>query len=130
MHLRPYCPDDISSLAEIEGTCNLEDPLALYIFKDIEKKWTSYKSASARFLRNRILQPGTVCWVAETDKGDIGTGDQGKSGEGGEVVGWATWTRNGSSAVAKNWQNLDNGLPTSKRWLLPDKTTKSMAELA
>jgi hypothetical protein len=105
MHLRPYTPHDISALASIEASVNLEDPLSLYMTKNIKKYPTSYRTGCVRFLRTKLLMPGTVGWVIETDEGDEipdGVGGDGKS-DGGEVVGWAIWERKGTGRVARNW---------------------------
>jgi hypothetical protein len=105
MYLRPYAPHDISALASIEASVNLEDPLSLYMTKNIKKYPTSYRTGCVRFLRTKLLMPGTVGWVIGTDEGDEipdGVGGDGKS-DGGEVVGWAIWERKGTGRVAQNW---------------------------
>jgi hypothetical protein len=91
MHLRPYVPHDISALASIEASVNLEDPLSLYMTKNIKKYPTSYRTGCVRFLRTKLLMPGTVGWVIETDEGDEipdGVGGDGKSDGGGGGVGY------------------------------------------
>ena len=114
MHLRPFQPSDISALVDIEVACNLEDPLALYQSKNITTCWASYRSTCLRFLRTVLLQPGTVCWVAETDVSDAPPDASPKQEQGANVVGWAIWTRNGASNVAESWQRPGLGFDLSK----------------
>ncbi|MCJ1353714.1 MAG: hypothetical protein MMC33_003701 [Icmadophila ericetorum] len=117
MHLRLYQPGDISAITSIEAYCSSTDPLRLYLTCDINKNWLSYRQYCMRFLKMKLLESGTICWVIETDVGDLLDSSEDSheaeqtqtSGEGGEVVGFSIWTRHGTSPVARNWQKVGDG---------------------
>ncbi|RDL33748.1 Acyl-CoA N-acyltransferases (Nat) [Venustampulla echinocandica] len=106
MHLRPYNPSDISSMATIEALCNLTDPLERFRSQKIESNWDLYRSSLLRYLQMLLLMPGVVCWVIEGDLGDevLGVKSLESRDVNGEVIGWAIWGRDGVGPVARNWQ--------------------------
>lgn len=97
--IRPFRPGttDMSAITEIIALGNEHDALTLYMTRNIQQKWTSYRNRCGRFLRMLLANPGCVCCVAES------TATQ-------EIVGWAIWTRHGKSVKAKEWQTSNSGL--------------------
>ena len=97
-------------MADIMAVCNIDDPLARYMTKKIFENWSSYRDGCVRFLQQHSLTAATLTWVAETDEDDEVPYDaDGKTGRGGEVVGWAIWSRHGDGNVARNWQRQTEG---------------------
>ncbi|KAL9621903.1 MAG: hypothetical protein Q9160_003724 [Pyrenula sp. 1 TL-2023] len=122
MHLRPYNPrSDLSASATVMARALVNDELAHYLNHSITTKWTSYRSGMARFLPTHAVRPGAIIWVVESDPGDpppkytenspAQAHDSGKTGtEGGEILGFAIWSRHGTSPVARNWQRANETL--------------------
>ena len=105
MHLRPYRPTDLSTIADIVSICNVDDTSSRYMTKDIFDSWLSYRQVTLRWLRNTIASPGAIAFVIETEDGDTPTVQQiGKLFPPGQVIGCAIWTRSGSSPTAEHWQ--------------------------
>ena len=97
----------MSDMATLMSEANVYDPLSKYLVTPMNKYWTSYRNGTVHFLLGLTSKPGSVVWVPETDAGDkLPSGDPGL---GGEVVGFAAWSRIGKSPVARNWQRFNAG---------------------
>jgi hypothetical protein len=96
MRLRPYHHLDIAALVDIQIQCDRIDPLACYMVQNTDKYPATYRQTTLRFLRTKLLEPGTVAFVVETDETD--------DCPAGTIVGWSVWTRHGNSLVARDWQ--------------------------
>jgi hypothetical protein len=102
MRLRPYLHIEIAALVDIQLQWDSTDPLACYMVQNTEKYPATYRHTTLRFLRTKLLEPGTVAFVVETDKTDkLPTACQRPTGT---IVGWSVWTRHGNSLVARDWQ--------------------------
>lgn len=64
--------------------------------QNTEKYPATYRHTTLRFLRKKLLEPGTVAFVVETDETDKCSS--------GTTVGWSVWSRHGDSLVAREWQ--------------------------
>jgi hypothetical protein len=102
MHLRPYHHLDIAALTEIQLQCDKTDPLACYMSQNTDKYPTTYRHTTLRFLRTKLLEPGTVAFVVETDDADDRPSVSQRSTS--TIVGWSIWTRHGDSLMAREWQ--------------------------
>ena len=93
--IRPFNANstDICAVSTISALGNEYDELALYMTRNIREKWTSYRASCCRWLKEMLLKPGTICWVAEDRSSN-------------EILGWAIWSRHGQSSVAKSWRNI------------------------
>jgi hypothetical protein len=96
MGFRPFRPDDLLRLAEIECLCNLTDPLAQYMAIDLRKNWTAHIAASAQFLAKKILEPSCVCWVMAAEP------PAARFNKEEDVIAWAIWTRHGTDRQPRN----------------------------
>lgn len=128
MHIRPYRSQDADAIAAVKARCDLVDPLALFYRrssntpdpqqKDEEKRWRAQVNSTRRSLSVAILSPGTVCWVLVLDDEDVETENnqnQQQHGNGANnetVVGFAIWSRHGSSDMARRWQGHGEKLTT------------------
>ncbi|KAL9111213.1 MAG: hypothetical protein Q9227_004290 [Pyrenula ochraceoflavens] len=92
------------------ANANVNDCLVRYFNQHIFEYWTSFRASSLRFIQGQTSAPGAVTFVAETDAGDAGPSGSSEKSPGGEVVGFVVWSRQGESAVARNWQRLNTGL--------------------
>jgi GNAT superfamily N-acetyltransferase len=95
--IRPYLAHDLSAISTISALGNLNDALTKYMRRSRVTKWTSYRLSGVRFLRSLLLSPGSVCFVAESNATK-------------EIVGWAIWSRHGTSERAKEWQRPNSGV--------------------
>lgn len=91
----------VADAADILARCNKTDTLGLFIYKDIDKYPTSYRLNHIDFVKSKLLIPGVVSQVVETEPSDYPEGEQDRAPE---VVGFATWCRKGTSDAAKTWQ--------------------------
>jgi hypothetical protein len=91
MGLRPFHPDDLARLAEIECLCNLTDPLAQFMAIDLRKNWTAHIHASAQFLAKKILESGCTCRVMTVDSPLVNHNKED------DVIAWAIWTRHSTN---------------------------------
>lgn len=110
-------PSDIPFLADLCAETQFEDELIEFVAPHRKKYYTSYRNGFARRIYARSLKPGWIFWVAETDEGDEPTTVQKQKGEkevGGRVVGYAAWLREGRTAVARNWQRMNEEWYTSE----------------
>lgn len=96
MGIRPFHPDDLLRLAEIECLCNLTDPLAQFKAVDLGKNWTAHIAASAQFLAKKILEPNCVCWVMTDEQ------PAAKHNKVEDVTAWAIWTRHATDRPPSN----------------------------
>lgn len=88
---------DISAISDISALGNEQDELTKYMTRNVRQMWISYRAGFYRYLRLQVLNPGTVCYVAENRTTE-------------EIVGWAIWTRHGDSPQAKAWQRPNSSL--------------------
>lgn len=95
--IRPYARHDLSAIATICARGNLTDALANYMRRSQASNFTSYRAGATRYLKSLVITPGAVAFVAE----DTASGD---------VVGWAVWSRHGTSAEAERWQRPNSGV--------------------
>lgn len=117
MHLRPMHLRDLPDVADLSAETQLDDELVEFIAPQRHKYYASYRNGTARRIYARSLKPGWFYWVAETDEGDEPTALQKSRGEtelGGRIVGYAAWTRVGTSPVARNWLRMNEGWFTSE----------------
>lgn len=110
MHLRPYNALDVSATADVKAVASQNDPLFRYVFRDISRCWASYRANFVRLIHTRAITPGSVIWVVESDAGDAEPTDDSLQTDGGDVLGWAAWSRRGHSPVARNWQRVNETL--------------------
>lgn len=104
--------DDLPDVADVGAETHLDDELVAFIAPHRHKYYASYRNGFLRRCHARLLRPGWFYWVAETDPGDEPTALQRSRGEkecGGCVVGYAAWTREGNSPVARKWQRMNEG---------------------
>ena len=130
MHLRPCNPFDLSSMASIQVACELDDPLANYVVKEgsMATHAASYRMISLHFLRQVLLNPGTLAWVVESDDHDVPPDAASQDfashtrksdlSTGGQVIGWAVWTRHGTGKVAQNWKRASETISSKIEVLL------------
>jgi len=104
MHLRPYHHLDIAALADIQLQCDKTDPLACYMSQNTDKYPATYRHTTLRFLRTKLLEPGTVAFVVETDDADDWPSVSSFQRSSDTIIGWSIWTRHGNSLVARDWQ--------------------------
>ena len=131
-------------MVSIQIVCDRDDPLANYIVKadGMTNYATTYRMQTLHFLRQVLINPGTLAWVVETDSHDkppaavssesssaSQTPESTASG-GGQVIGWAIWTRHGTSPVAQNWKRANSSLLTQLEALLHSATTWSINHLS
>lgn len=110
MHVRPYQPSDLSTMADIMALCNRTDSLSRFMTRDIDRYPFTYRKGALRFLKGMLLTPGTLGFVAESDAADYGpSSDYDFAAKGPEVVAHAFWHRHGTSEKAREWQRRCNG---------------------
>jgi len=56
MHLRPYHPEDIALLADIQLQCDKTDPLACYMVRKTDEYPATYRHTTLRFLPTNIAR--------------------------------------------------------------------------
>lgn len=93
--MRDGVPADVPRFAEIGAYAFLDDGLYEVLFPKRREFFEDYHSAWLKRLRTRILLPGAIYKVIETDVVD----ENGHTRK--EIVGWAAWERRGSSEAAK-----------------------------
>jgi GNAT superfamily N-acetyltransferase len=108
-------------MVSIQVACDLSDPLANYVVKEgsMTSAAATYRAHTLHFLRQVLLNPGTLAWVVESDDHDTSRsarmsegidllpnplGNQPAGSAGGQLIGWAVWTRHGTGSVAQNWR--------------------------
>lgn len=119
MHLRPMHIADIPDIADLSAESHFDDEIVDFIAPHRRRYYTSYRDSFVRRIYTRSLRPGWIYWVAETDEDDEPTAPQksrGKKEIGGRIVGYAAWTRIGTSPVANKWKRINEGWFTSE-WL-------------
>ena len=130
-------------MVSIQIICDRDDPLANYVVKadSMTGYATTCRMQTLHFLRQVLLNPGTLAWVVETDSHDKplkAVSDDPSSPSqtpesttgGGQVIGWAIWTRHGTSPVAQNWKRANSSLSTQLEALLHSLTTWSINHLS
>ena len=95
MHTRPYHPEDLPRLADITCHANLSEALTRFIRPHIATYPLSYWQTCHRAVSSATAASGVICFVAETDEG--------------EVVGYAIWERKGEGPVARKWRRRRSG---------------------
>lgn len=111
MHIRPFKYDDIPALVTMTIECDVTDPLANYLLKDIDKYPTSHRRGIYHFVRSKITGSGCdITYVLESDPEDYETApDSWTRQSEREIIGVATWQRHGTSEVARKWQRIARG---------------------
>jgi len=106
MHTRRATQADASAIADIAVLCFWEDEL--YDFTHPYKKQypADFRNAFLRMQAIRFNSPGWAVHVAVTDQ------DDGGSASPGQVVGYSSWIRRGTSEEAKRWQQDTYGMST------------------
>jgi hypothetical protein len=143
MHIRPYRPQDSLALATIKAYCDLSDPLALYCRRvspgrqveqqqqqteeEHDKQWKTHVKSLRRSLELELLFAGIICWVVVSDDDDRNenhsNNNNNNNAESSEnrgkekIVGFAIWSRHGSSSEARKWKA--EGRRLSRRMIFP-----------
>ena len=97
MHVRAATPTDFSATASISVACFWEDELFNFTNPYKAQYPEHFRALFLRRQHMRYWTPGFVFQVAVTDEGDEG------HEEGGEIAGYAVWSRVGKSEEAMKW---------------------------
>jgi GNAT superfamily N-acetyltransferase len=106
MHMRRATNKDLSRIIDILQAGNSTDAFARYFNRDTELYPASYRIGCYRYIRGELLNPGALGFVVETEASDYTEGTAAKAPD---VVGFAIWSRSGTSDVAKRWRREVNG---------------------
>ena len=103
MHIRRAIPSDFPILATFSVDAFINDELYQFTNPHVTKYPDDFRESLLRRLKQRNATLGYITWVAVEDGSD-GSLDGVKTGEPGEIVGYAMWRRYGDSERAKAWQ--------------------------
>jgi GNAT superfamily N-acetyltransferase len=105
MRVRQATNYDLPRIVDISIAGNKTDALSRYFQRDTDKYQASSRIGCYRWIRGEFLKPGCLTFVAETEASDYANHSEFANPM---VVGFAMWTRNGDSDVAKSWQRRLN----------------------
>lgn len=131
MHLRTFTRRDLPDVATITADCNAKDVLSRYTIRNIDTEYTSYRLAEYAFLRRMWNEPGRQSFVLVSNPDDVKTKLQSSESlettsttraDNEVILGWAWFSRKGTSEIAKQWQ-------ASTHNSLSDKIDRSLITL-
>lgn len=102
MHIRRYKASDLAQCNDIIVDTTKNDTLTHFLSKDAERYPTSYWRNSMLYVRPLFAEKGAQCFVMVADSSDSHSYIDQKVEH---IIALAVFTRRGTSAVAKEWQN-------------------------
>lgn len=126
MHLRPWTRADVPVCAALMAEANRTDTLSRFMTPDLDSMDTSYRLSAFRFIRRSWLTKGRLAFVLVARPEELLPGNSTEpskspsepqqqasqadtssvqAGETEVIVGWAWFSRKGTSETAKYWQN-------------------------
>ncbi|KAI9829967.1 MAG: hypothetical protein M1819_005939 [Sarea resinae] len=112
MHIRPCVPDDYSAVATLCSRAFANDDLSNFLHPRLNDYPEHFRRSWLRSTRMRYVS-GQHLYVAETDEKD-GVHWTGTP----QVVGFASWERDGDSEAARKWRRPDTLAIKLERLLL------------